>query len=130
LRVSLSEQASGDACGALLRVRSNGRTLARGLSDWRGEAPAPVVGSRSRPGRRTRTPSSRPRSTRSSKSFSIRPPAASHARGAARRRPRAEHSAGAGSASYRNKSRGCPGASGDPPRHRAIAGPVHDFRPA
>jgi hypothetical protein len=45
LRVSLSEQASGDALGgALLRVRSNGRTLARGLSDWRGEALVPVVG--------------------------------------------------------------------------------------
>jgi hypothetical protein len=43
--VSLSEEASGDALGgALLRVRSNGRTLARGLSDWRGEALVPVVG--------------------------------------------------------------------------------------
>jgi hypothetical protein len=45
LRVSLTEQDSGDALGgALLRVRSNGRTLARGLSDWRGEALVPVVG--------------------------------------------------------------------------------------
>jgi hypothetical protein len=45
LRVSLTEQESGDALGgALLRVRSNGRTLARGLSDWRGEALVPVVG--------------------------------------------------------------------------------------
>ena len=45
LRVSLSEQSSGDALGgALLRVRSNGRTLARGQSDWRGEALVPVVG--------------------------------------------------------------------------------------
>jgi hypothetical protein len=45
LRVSLSEQGSGDALGgALLRVRSNGRTLARGQSDWRGEALVPVVG--------------------------------------------------------------------------------------
>ena len=45
LRVSLREQESGDALGgALLRVRSNGRTLARGLSDWRGEALVPVVG--------------------------------------------------------------------------------------
>ena len=45
LRVALSEQASADALGgALMRVRSNGRTLARGLSDWRGEALVPVVG--------------------------------------------------------------------------------------
>jgi len=45
LRVALSERASGDALGgALMRVRSNGRTLARGLSDWRGEALVPVVG--------------------------------------------------------------------------------------
>jgi hypothetical protein len=45
LRVSLREAASGDALGgALLRVSSNGRTLARGLSDWRGEASGPVVG--------------------------------------------------------------------------------------
>jgi hypothetical protein len=45
LRVSLTEHDSGDALGgALLRVRGNGRTLARGLSDWRGEALVPVVG--------------------------------------------------------------------------------------
>jgi hypothetical protein len=45
LRVALSEEASGDALGgALLRVRSNGRTLARGMTDWRGEALVPVVG--------------------------------------------------------------------------------------
>jgi len=45
LRVSLSEAASGDALGgALLRVRSNGAVLARGLTDWRGEALVPVVG--------------------------------------------------------------------------------------
>jgi hypothetical protein len=45
LRVSLTETASGDALGgALLRVVSNGAVLARGLSDWRGEALVPVVG--------------------------------------------------------------------------------------
>jgi hypothetical protein len=45
LRVSLTETASGDALGgALLRVRSNGDVLGRGLSDWRGEALVPVVG--------------------------------------------------------------------------------------
>lgn len=45
LRVSLREGASGDALGgALLRVASGGRTLARGQSDWRGEALVPVVG--------------------------------------------------------------------------------------
>lgn len=45
LRVSLAETANGDALGgALLRVRSNGSVLARGLSDWRGEALLPVVG--------------------------------------------------------------------------------------
>jgi hypothetical protein len=45
LRVSLSETASGDALGgALLRVQFNGNVLARGLTDWRGEALVPVVG--------------------------------------------------------------------------------------
>lgn len=45
LRVSVSDTASGDALGgALLRVRSNGDVLGRGLSDWRGEALVPVVG--------------------------------------------------------------------------------------
>lgn len=45
LRVTLTEISSGDALGgALLRVRSNGEVLARGLTDWRGEALVPVVG--------------------------------------------------------------------------------------
>jgi hypothetical protein len=45
LRVSLSETASGDALGgALLRVQFNGNVLARGLTDWRGEALVSVVG--------------------------------------------------------------------------------------
>lgn len=45
LRVSLTETASGDALGgALLRVHANGNVLARGLTDWRGEALVPVVG--------------------------------------------------------------------------------------
>lgn len=45
LRVSLTESGSGDALGgALLRVRQNGAVLARGLTDWRGEAFVPVVG--------------------------------------------------------------------------------------
>lgn len=45
LRVSLTETDSGDALGgALLRVVSNGRVLARGLTDWRGEALVPVLG--------------------------------------------------------------------------------------
>jgi hypothetical protein len=45
LRVYLTETQSGDALGgALLRVRSNGNVLARGLTDWRGEALVPVVG--------------------------------------------------------------------------------------
>ena len=45
LRVTLTEAASGDALGgALLRVVSNGTVLARGLTDWRGEALVPVVG--------------------------------------------------------------------------------------
>lgn len=45
LRVTLSATGSGDALGgALLRVRRNGEVLARGLSDWRGEALVPVVG--------------------------------------------------------------------------------------
>jgi hypothetical protein len=45
LRVSLTDAASGDALGgALLRVQINGDVLARGLTDWRGEALVPVVG--------------------------------------------------------------------------------------
>lgn len=45
LRVTLSEAGSGDALGgALLRVLSQGQVIARGLSDWRGEALVPVVG--------------------------------------------------------------------------------------
>lgn len=45
LRISLRERSSGDALGgALLRVTSGGRILARGQSDWRGEALVPVVG--------------------------------------------------------------------------------------
>lgn len=45
LRASVREQASGDALGgALLIVRADGRVLARGLSDWRGEALVPVPG--------------------------------------------------------------------------------------
>lgn len=45
LRVSLRESASGDALGgALLIVRSGASVLARGLSDWRGEALVPVPG--------------------------------------------------------------------------------------
>jgi hypothetical protein len=45
LRVSISARGNGDALGgALLRVRRNGEVLARGLSDWRGEALVPVVG--------------------------------------------------------------------------------------
>ncbi len=45
VRVSLTESASGDALGgALLRIRFNATVLARGLTDWRGEALVPVVG--------------------------------------------------------------------------------------
>jgi len=45
LRVSVRDSTSGDALGgALLRVRSGGQVLARGLSDWRGEALVPVPG--------------------------------------------------------------------------------------
>jgi hypothetical protein len=45
LHVSLAETHTGDALGgALLRVRANGNVLARGLTDWRGEALVPVVG--------------------------------------------------------------------------------------
>ncbi len=45
LRVSLSDSGNGDALGgALLRVRRNGVVIARGLSDWRGEALVAVVG--------------------------------------------------------------------------------------
>lgn len=45
LRVTVRETASGDALGgALLRVVSNGSVLARGLTDWRGEALVPVAG--------------------------------------------------------------------------------------
>ena len=45
LRVSVHETASGDALGgALLLVTSGANTLARGMSDWRGEALLPVPG--------------------------------------------------------------------------------------
>lgn len=45
LRASVRHDTSGDALGgALLIVTSNGNVLARGLSDWRGEALVPVVG--------------------------------------------------------------------------------------
>jgi hypothetical protein len=45
LRVTVTESASGDALGgALLRVASGGRVIARGLTDWRGEALVPVAG--------------------------------------------------------------------------------------
>jgi len=45
LRVTLSEDGSGDALGgALLRVLRNGDVLARGMTDWRGEALVAVVG--------------------------------------------------------------------------------------
>ena len=45
LRVTVRETASGDALGgALLRVVADGRVLARGLTDWRGEALVPVAG--------------------------------------------------------------------------------------
>lgn len=45
LHVSLSETASGDALGgALLILTADGKTLARGLTDWRGEALLPVPG--------------------------------------------------------------------------------------
>ena len=45
LRLTLRETTTGDALGgALIRVISNGETIARGLSDWRGEALVAVVG--------------------------------------------------------------------------------------
>ena len=45
LRVSVVEQASGDALGGvLLRITRDGATLAQGLSDWRGEALVAVPG--------------------------------------------------------------------------------------
>lgn len=45
LRASVHETASGDALGgALLRVVSDARVLARGITDWRGEALVPVAG--------------------------------------------------------------------------------------
>lgn len=45
LWASVTAQGSGDALGgALLRVVSNGSVLARGLTDWRGEALVAVVG--------------------------------------------------------------------------------------
>jgi hypothetical protein len=45
VRVSLRETDTRDALGgAVVRVRNNGRILARGQSDWRGEAAVPVVG--------------------------------------------------------------------------------------
>lgn len=45
LRISLAESATGDALGgALFIVESGGAVVARGLSDWRGEALVPVPG--------------------------------------------------------------------------------------
>lgn len=45
LRVSLHEIGSNDALGGvLLRVVSEGQVIARGVSDWRGEALVPVAG--------------------------------------------------------------------------------------
>ncbi|MDB5801304.1 MAG: hypothetical protein JWL63_2243 [Rhodocyclales bacterium] len=45
LRVTVSADAGGDALGgALLRVVSGGKVLARGMTDWRGEALVPVPG--------------------------------------------------------------------------------------
>jgi hypothetical protein len=45
LRVSVTENASGDALGgALLRVTQGPKVLARGLTDWRGEALVTVLG--------------------------------------------------------------------------------------
>jgi hypothetical protein len=45
VRVTLTESNSGDVLGgAFLRVVSGGQVLARGLTDWRGEALVPVVG--------------------------------------------------------------------------------------
>ncbi len=45
LRVSLSDSGSGAALGgALLRVSKDGAVLARGITDWRGEALLPVRG--------------------------------------------------------------------------------------
>jgi len=45
LRLSVTDDASGDALGGvLLRVTRDGATLARGLSDWRGEALVAVPG--------------------------------------------------------------------------------------
>ncbi len=45
LRASLHAQPGGDALGgALLLVRAGGRVLARGMTDWRGEALVPVPG--------------------------------------------------------------------------------------
>ena len=45
LRATVRETASGDGLGgALLRVVSGGNVLARGLTDWRGEAFIPVAG--------------------------------------------------------------------------------------
>lgn len=45
LRVSVNASAGGDALGgALLRVISDGKVIARGMTDWRGEALVPVPG--------------------------------------------------------------------------------------
>lgn len=44
LRVSLAEPGGDRLGGALLRVTRNGNVLARGLTDWRGEALLPVSG--------------------------------------------------------------------------------------
>jgi len=45
VRVTLTANPGGDALGgALVRVVSGGNVIARGLTDWRGEALVPVVG--------------------------------------------------------------------------------------
>ncbi|MEC5385333.1 hypothetical protein VVD49_06335 [Uliginosibacterium sp. H3] len=45
LRVNVTADGSGDALGgALLRVLGGGKVLARGMTDWRGEALVPVPG--------------------------------------------------------------------------------------
>lgn len=45
LRLTIAASNNGDALGgALVRIISNGQVLARGLSDWRGEALVPVAG--------------------------------------------------------------------------------------
>lgn len=45
VRITLTATGSGNALGgALVRVMSGGNVIARGLTDWRGEALVPVVG--------------------------------------------------------------------------------------